>query len=948
MSGARGGRLTTWRLALRIARREAVRAKGRSALVVAMIALPILGVSAADLALRSSELSPQEQLTREMGRAEARFRVETDGTPVLQSPEADEVLYVDPETEGLPDARPTTPGEVAERLRALLPPGTEVYSDESTEAVVHTRSGLMSGVLREVEAGPVTEGMITLLRGHYPEDPAEVMATESFLDESGLHVGSELRLRDGDRTFRIVGAYELPGSLDATEVTGLPGSLLAALPEERRSAYLGGTALLADVPARAGGAVTWEMVVAANEQGLTAESKAVVANPPPDSEVPLYAEGDRSYASSAVDGRVVAAAVTVVSLIILEICLLAGPAFAVGARRSRRQLGLMGANGGDRRHLRAVMLASGVVLGAVAAVVGVAGGLLLTLAAHPLIERQAGSRFGAWDLRLAEQAAIAGLAVLVGLLAALVPALNAARSPVLESLTGRRGTRRANRALPVTGAVALVLGAALATAGAALFDGTTVVAVGAVLAELGLVAMTPVLVGLFGRLGRRLPLSGRLALRDAARNRGRTAPAVAAVLAAVAGTVAVATYMISDDAEQRARYEAMLPEGAVSLTAWEEQDRAALDRAAALAERQLPVAERADRGEVVPARDCDVFSGEDCGVAEVVVPERHVCPLYAPGSENLTEAQRLEYGQDWRCEAEGGFSSGSGMAVGGPELLRVLGVPENEVREAAAALEAGEAVVFSDRWTDAEGTVTTRVWEGAPEYGEDGEIAEEPDVTAAFPAHRAEGESYGLPPLISPEAARDAGLTVIPTTVYYSTERVPTGEEQQRLEAGLAALGTPPSLYVEDGYDGDPTAALLILSVAAMIITLGAAGIATGLAQADSEADLATLAAVGATPRVRRTLSGLQCGVIAAMGVLLGAASGLIPALGLRLADHRSDVAFWEQGVAQGWADGARPALFIELPWGTFLQLLVVVPLVACLVAALLTRSRIHLARRAG
>jgi len=34
-------------------------------------------------------------------------------------------------------------------------------------------------------------------------------------------------------------------------------------------------------------------------------------------------------------------------------------------------------------------------------------------------------------------------------------------------------------------------------------------------------------------------------LRDAVRNRGRTAPAVAAVLAAVAGTVAVATYAAS-------------------------------------------------------------------------------------------------------------------------------------------------------------------------------------------------------------------------------------------------------------------------------------------------------------------------------------------------------------------------------------------------------------------
>ncbi|RBM05507.1 hypothetical protein [Streptomyces sp. PT12] len=141
---------------------------------------------------------------------------------------------------------------------------------------------------------------------------------------------------------------------------------------------------------------------------------------------------------------------------------------------------------------------------------------------------------------------------------------------------------------------------------------------------------------------------------------------------------------------------------------------------------------------------------------------------------------------------------------------------------------------------------------------------------------------------------------------------------------------------------------LLILALGAMVITLGAAGIATGLARADSEADLATLAAVGATPRVRRTLSGLQCGLIAAMGVLLGALSGLIPAIGLRLALHRQDVEEWRSGWERGANADPRPDLFLELPWATFGQLIVVVPLIGRVMAALLTRSRVPLARRAG
>ncbi|NEE32668.1 hypothetical protein G3M53_45365, partial [Streptomyces sp. SID7982] len=89
---------------------------------------------------------------------------------------------------------------------------------------------------------------------------------------------------------------------------------------------------------------------------------------------------------------------------------------------------------------------------------------------------------------------------------------------VLESLTGRRGTRRSSRVLPVIGVIALVAGVGIAVYGGVAGD-TTFVAGGSVLAELGVLGCIPVIVGFLGRLGRRLPLTPRIALRDAARNR---------------------------------------------------------------------------------------------------------------------------------------------------------------------------------------------------------------------------------------------------------------------------------------------------------------------------------------------------------------------------------------------------------------------------------------------
>lgn len=92
--------------------------------------------------------------------------------------------------------------------------------------------------------------------------------------------------------------------------------------------------------------MTWQDVLAANERGVLVESRRVVLDPPPPSEVPMAALMGDSYNDT--EKALTAAALTVTAMALLEIVLLAGPAFAVGARRSRRQLGLVGSCGGSR------------------------------------------------------------------------------------------------------------------------------------------------------------------------------------------------------------------------------------------------------------------------------------------------------------------------------------------------------------------------------------------------------------------------------------------------------------------------------------------------------------------------------------------------------------------------------------------------------------------------
>jgi putative ABC transport system permease protein len=89
------------------------------------------------------------------------------------------------------------------------------------------------------------------------------------------------------------------------------------------------------------GPLTWAQVKQLNTHGLVAVSRHVLAHPPsPAERYPEFAAENRFEVG--VPGLVG-------GLAMLEIVLLAGPAFAVGARRRRRDLGLVAAAGGPRR-----------------------------------------------------------------------------------------------------------------------------------------------------------------------------------------------------------------------------------------------------------------------------------------------------------------------------------------------------------------------------------------------------------------------------------------------------------------------------------------------------------------------------------------------------------------------------------------------------------------------
>ncbi|MFD7860847.1 FtsX-like permease family protein [Streptomyces sp. NPDC059783] len=947
---------TGWRAALRMARRDALRAKGRSALVVAMIALPVLGVTAADITTRSVASSESEQLTARMGAADALFTDPEIG-PLEQMPDGnmyDAVGGTVPEGEIPPID-----------MRAALPEGARALTLQSVPASVTTKYGLTGTDITEFRVSdPMARGRVELVRGAFPHGTDEMVATEPFLTSSGLRIGSRTTVRSIGRTYTITGIVEDPSDLKAKQLYADPGAVIAPW---RKAAERDPDVLPPNtgtpqwlVTGADGSGVDWNDVLAANRKGALVVSRQVVLDPPPDSAIPLahsytpYTEG-----TSAEEG---AAVVTVVAMAVLEIVLLAGPAFAVGARRSRRQLGLIGTCGGDRHHIRAVVLAGGLVLGAVGTVTGVAAGLLLTVVFRPMIEGWAGQRFGSLVLNPGELLAIALIGLVTGVLAALAPAIVASRQSVLESLTGRRGVRRSSRVLPTVGASLLALGAAVAVYGGTSGD-TRLVAGGSVVAELGLLGCIPVIVGLLGRLGRGLPLSPRMALRDAARNRGRTAPAVAAVMAAVAGTVAVATYMASTMAESDYRYTPSLTEGTMVLSSSDERLTAQLPLARAAVEGNMAVTGRpAGFARAWAGSDCNIYYEDEpggepgCGSLTLVKPtgEGHTCPLRAKGAKEL--AARLsseEHRTLMRSPAcvdeyisTGAFPTDeNNIVVGGPDLLRLYVKLDDPA--AAAALEAGTPVLLNQAYAK-NGEVTLKAVHAynakdtANRKLHPGPARKTTNRLKVYVADARYATTPGIRMIMPRKTAERIGLRTAEAGSVYAVPHRPSDAEEQRVSAAIEEAGGGIWLQTPSRPGDRDDIMLLVLTLFAGVVTLGAAAITTGLAKADAEADLTTLSAVGAPPRVRRALSGFQCMIVALTGVLLGTVAGLVPAVAVRLTDLGKAM---EAMRANPMESAYTP---IVLPWTAIGVLAVAVPLLAGLLAAVFTRSRLTLARRAG
>lgn len=893
---------TSWRAALRISRREVFRNKARNSLIVAMLGLPVLGVTAMETILNSTQdLTAQERLTRVVGASDA-FIDPTQGAPIYQNTDVDPIS-------GLVDMMQNPPSPSAAQLdsdtaiRAVLPHATLLAENVSYGVFVHGPAGYTTLEYYQLDfTNPAVTGAFDLTAGSLPRSATEVDLSPSVARELGARVGSTLTLPsssmdEGKATaFTVVGLMQRPQEMTKDAVYALPGAPVAG--NEVRQGWF----------VLNHGGVSWSQVEQLNKGGYRVVSSAVVLHPPAAAQVPGRAQLAAWHPS--VSPVEIAITTIGVGIALLEIVLLAGPAFAVSARRREREYAMLGAVGADGGHLRRIVLADGVLLGAAAGVLGVALGYGAGAVTLAIMARHNSQLPGAVHVDVARVLGVALIAIVLGLCSALAPALAVSRRDILSALNGRRVaiSRRLRTGRLVLGLVLIVLGTTSAyyLGGRSVSNGGVEIFAGFALVEIGGILCVPAIIRLLAHGGRVLPLGPRLALRDGARNSARTTPAVAAMFAAVAGAVAAGAWFESGLAQQRAAYQPML----------------------------LP-----NQAAVMGVTDAKQ-AAEITGKLRLLLPVTGSMLTQSVGAAGASGSWQVAFttpGDVSQCPAatDNGISTVCGDGVyGGATVQEVVGGPQvfREVTgfddaRAESVLDQGGVVLFSPVPTQ-NGKVTIVV----PPDGKGIRTTER----ATLPAVVLTAHGYPSPGFIlAPKAARSLGIADGPRTLVLDMSSHVNPTQQFEADQLLDGFGVGGGLVVDIGVQSRLGLANMLVLLVAMFVTIGAAAIATGLALADGRADHDTLVAVGGSPWTRRWLAGSTALVVTGLGVLIGVPVGFLFAEGLIRVNNLSftlpDAA--QSGVSSGWRS-------FTVPWLDLGGLALAVPLLTALGAMLLSRSK--------
>ena len=669
--------------------------------------------------------------------------------------------------------------------------------------------------------GPFGGPLLSLVSGQYPTTASQIAVTSGVASDYRLRIGSSWTVNGTART--VTGIVRNPESLLDEFALVIPGQVTN--PDN--------VTVLFDAPGQTAASLSTSTMNVTTAQ--------TVAN------------------TNEINPQTISIAAAVLGMLLIALVGVGG--FTVLAQRRLRAIGMLAAQGATQRHIRLVVRANGAATGIVGAVLGAVLGFLAWLAYRPQAENSAHHVMGAFQLPWAVIGISMVLAIIATYFAASRPAKAIARVPVVAALAGRPPAPKKTRhlAIPVgicfLVAAFLLLGAAGATVAGDSGKGTQTLelAVGFIALTVAIVLLGPACLSAVAAAGKLSPLGIRLALRDLARYRARSGPALAAI--SLSTLIAVIICVAS-----AARFANNLDYAGPNLTS----SQLILYNPANANARSVPASATAAQIAAAPKAARDIAA--------------------ALGTTSVVELDAVNANLN---HAANGRSWSGPIYVATPQLLSAFGIKQSQLNPDADVLTMRPGLSTTSLMQLTYGDGPGNGGGNGPGNGPDGSN-QWPCPAGSCLANPVIQEVSQLP------SGTSAPNTVITehaiTTLHLHVQsgvdadgwliQVPNGltavqvTNAQRI-AAAAGLGI-------ETRNSIPSLAQIIdaATLFGIVLAIGILGMSVGLVRSEAARDLRTLSAAGASGVTRRTITAATAGTLCLTGAVIGIIGGYLAAIG--------------------------------------------------------------------
>jgi putative ABC transport system permease protein len=670
--------------------------------------------------------------------------------------------------------------------------------------------------------GPFGGPLLSLVSGKYPADPGQIAVTSGVAADFKLGVGSSWTV--AGKTWKVTGIVQNPQSLMDEFALVIPGQVTS--PDNVTALF--------DAPGQTASSLQ-------SKTGLNVTTAQTVAN------------------NNTINPETISIAAAVLGMLLIALVGIGG--FTVLAQRRLRAIGMLAAQGATGRHIRLVVRANGAATGLVGAVAGLVLGFLAWLAYRPQAENSAHHLMGTFQLPWTVIGISMVLAIIATYFAASRPAKAIAKIPIVAALAGRPPALKKTRhlAVPVGLGFLIVAFLLLGMAGASDGNGNGMleVVVGFVALAVAIVQLAPPLLAVVASAGKYAPIAVRLALRDLARYRARSGPALAAI--SLATLIAVIICVAS-----AARFGNVLDYAGPNLTS---------------SQMVVYAPQPAGPG----AQTIGPGPGNGQSAPQVSMRQAQQVAHKIAADLGTTSMITLETSNAGLNHAAAGRSWDGQIYVATPQLLTSFGISQSQINPDADFLTMRPGLstmslmqlIYGNTGGDGKGpggSGTSNQWPCPP-----GSCIASPPIQ----------EVSQLP---SGTSAPNTVVTEHAITALHLQSSVQTAGWLLTVPGGLTAAQITTARQLAAGASGMsvetrnsiPSLAQIIdaATIFGIVLALGILGMSIGLVRSEAARDLRTLTATGASGSTRRTITAATAGALAFTGAVVGIIGGYLAAIG--------------------------------------------------------------------